>query len=192
MWPRESEVVIIPSFLSVGFCLPSGPRVANWDLGEPKKTKRRVFSSSVLDTFWPSHMYVCMYTHSLQNTYIICSSDTCCTHAYASSCKALLGVIWQNCMPQECWPNPGAQKADFMLVGSYITNAVSQECWPNIGAQKADSTLVRSYITNSLCLKNFNQIQVHRKQIPWTTSIMWPAEWELGFAGMYQVVGVAE
>jgi hypothetical protein len=35
--------------------------VANWDLGEPKKKKRRVFSSSVLDTFWPSHMYVCMY-----------------------------------------------------------------------------------------------------------------------------------
>lgn len=133
-----------------------------------------------------------MYTHSLQNTYIIWSSDTCCTHAYASSCKALLGVIWQNCMPQECWPNPGAQKADFMLVGSCIRNAVPQECWPNLGAQKADSTLVRSYITNSLYLKNFNQIQVHRKQIPWTTSIMWPAEWELGFAGMYQVVGVAE
>jgi hypothetical protein len=137
-------------------------------------------------------MYVCMYAHSLQNTYIIWSSDTCCTHAYASSCKALLGVIWQNCMPQECWPNPGAHKTDFMLVGSYITNAVPQECWLNIGAQKADSTLVRSYITNSLCLKNFNLIQVHRKQVPWTTSIMWPAEGELGFTVMYQVVGVAE
>ncbi len=45
MWPRESEVVVIPSFLSVGFCLPSGPRVANWYLGQPKKKKRRVFSS---------------------------------------------------------------------------------------------------------------------------------------------------